>query len=65
MTDRCLGEFRTRQFESEEYLGLDPYVDCVTIQGTDTPMLWINTSPTAYARLPEWLRGREKIQKRA
>lgn len=52
------------QFEGEEYLGLYPYVDCATIKGTDTGALWINATPTAYALLPKWLRGQDKIRKR-
>jgi hypothetical protein len=52
------------QFEGQEYLGLYPYVDCTMIEGKNTPALWINATPTAYAFLPKWLRGQEKIQKR-
>ena len=55
----------SNQFEGEEYLGLYPYVDRATINGTDTHELWINTTPTAYASLPRWVRGQQDIQKRA
>ena len=44
-------------FVGEEYLGLYPYVDRATIEGTSRYALWINRSRQVYAPLPGWSRG--------
>lgn len=52
-------------FQGEEYLGLYPYVDRETFEGTDDYGLWINRGRQIYAPLPGWLRGTVAIKKRA
>lgn len=51
-------------FKGEEYLSLYPYVDAVPLSGTSEPVLWINRSAQAYARLEPWLKGTEQIRQR-
>lgn len=52
------------KFKGEEYLNLYPYVDEEKMKGTDVNYLWINETRTSYARLDEWVKGREAIRER-
>jgi hypothetical protein len=52
-------------FVGNEYLGLYPYVDVATIEGTGKEILWINRGPKEYGRLREWVAEPAEIQKRA
>jgi hypothetical protein len=51
-------------FDGEQYLGLYPYLDRVTISGQNIWALWINRSAGAYTEYAAWVRGREEITKR-
>ncbi len=51
-------------FEGEQYLGLYPYVDRATIDGTSDSTLWINRSSREYAEYAGWVRGSGNITRR-
>jgi hypothetical protein len=51
-------------FKGEEYLGVYPYVDIVTINNTSRKNLWINSSANEYADLAKWVKGLDDIRKR-
>ena len=53
------------KFDGNEYLGLYPYVDVATIEGTENEILWINRGLKEYGRLREWVANPDELRKRA
>lgn len=58
-------QFSNSTFKGEEYLGLYPYADLANIANSTTKKLWINKSENEYAGLASWVKGTEKITRRA
>lgn len=52
-------------FNGEEYLGLYPYVDRAEGRISGQTVLWINRAQDEYSQFSNWVRGKEKIRKRA
>jgi hypothetical protein len=50
-----LAKSRLDKFDGNEYLGLYPYVDAATIEGTENEILWINRGLKEYGGLREWV----------
>ena len=51
-------------FKGEEYLSLYPFVDTEKMARSDIVYLWISESPSKYARLDLWVRGKANIRER-
>jgi hypothetical protein len=60
-----LAKSRQDKFDGNEYLGLYPYVDVATIEGTENEILWINRGLKEYGGLREWVANPNELRKRA
>ncbi len=52
---------RGEAFDSEQYLGLYPYVDRAAAKFSDTQMLWINGPGGDSVNYPSWVRGTREL----
>lgn len=49
-------------FKGEEYLGLYPFVDVATIDGTDTKEVWVNRSKDDFVYFEKWKTASDKLR---
>jgi hypothetical protein len=52
-----------RSFVGSEYLGIYFYIQFDTIQGTDTPAIWVHETVSKYMIFDSWLKGSKPTQR--